>query len=377
MKTMPKESGSIENAALLYYQALLLYEKPDAELGKMLHDFQAGKIDLNETIRKHIEKNRRVIEYVVKAASLAHCDWGYDYSEGISLTLVTLPEIRFIGFLLSAEARQLVEQGDYRTALDRCMAMHQLALHSVDRSLMTYVIGLGVSGWANRTIQAVLAALPGDVDALGRLKAELGRIQDAFPSLENALRQEGQLWASVMRKDKAEMFLKIGGEVYGDFFVTSPAYQRIATGDEAFFEGTRRHWLDAIASFGEALKAGQPYPQTCAQLGELEEKPRREFQDNPDAVFTPAVLPMAGRLYQLTIRLHTHFNAVKTAIDLYAIKARTGKLPDALPAGAPLDLYSGQPFEYERAQDHFTLRCRAKEGPRDAEVKQYEFKLRP
>ena len=374
MKTMPKESGSIENAALLYYQALLLYEKPDAELGKMLHDFQAGKIDLNETIRKHIEKNRRVIEYVVKAASLAHCDWGYDYSEGISLTLVTLPEIRFIGFLLSAEARQLVEQGDSCTALDRCMAMHQLALHSVDRPLMTYVIGLAVGGSANRTIQAVLATLPGDFDALDRLKAELGRIQDAFPSLENALRQEGQLWASVMRKDKAEMFLKIAGEVYGDFFVTSPAYQRIATGDEAFFEGTRKHWLDAIASFDEALKAGQPYPQT---LGELEEKPRREFQDNPDALFTAALLPAAGRLYQLTTRLHTHFNAVKTAIDLYAIKARTGKLPDALPADTPLDLYSGQPFEYERAQDHFTLRCRAKEDPRDAEVKQYEFKLRP
>jgi len=376
MKTMPKESGSIENAALLYYQAFLLYEKPDAALGNMLHDFQVGKIDLNETIREHIERNRRVIEYVVKAASLPHCDWGYDYSEGISLTLVTLREIRFIGFLLSAEARQLVEQGDYPTALDRCMAMYQLALHSVDRPLMTYVIGLAVSGWANRTIQTVLATMPGEVDALGRLKAELGRIQDAFPSLESALGQEGQLWASVMRKDKTEMLLKIAGEAYEDF-AASPGYQRIATGDEAFFEENKKHWLNTIAALGETLKAGQPYPQTCAQLGKLEEKSRKEFQDNPNAVFPPALLPAAHRLYQLTIRLHTHFNAIKTAIDLYAIKAKTGKLPDTLPAGASLDLYSGQPFEYERARDHFTLRCHAKKPPRDAEVKQYEFKIRP
>lgn len=43
----------------------------------------------------------------------------------------------------------------------------------------------------------------------------------------------------------------------------------------------------------------------------------------------------------------------------------------------PLDLYSGQPFEYEKAPDHFTLRCRAKEDPVDAEVKWYEFKLKP
>ncbi len=376
MKTMSKESGSIENAALLYYQAFLLYEKPDAAMGDMLHDFQVGKIDLNETIREHIERNRRVIEYVVKAASLSHCDWGYDHSEGPGLTLVTLREIRFIGFLLSAEARRLVEQGDYRTALDRCTVMYQLALHSVDRPVMTYVIGLAVGGQANRTVQAVLAALPGDVDALDRLKAELSRIQDAFPSLESALRQEGQLWASIMRKDRVETLLKIAGED-DENFGASPAYQRIAAGDEAFFEGTRRHWLDAIAALAETLKAGQPYPQTCAQLGELEEKPRKEFQDNPDALFAAALLPAAGRLYQLTIRLHTHFNAIKTAIDLYAIKARTGTLPDTLPAGTPLDLYSGQPFEYEKSADRFTLRCRAKEDPRDAEVRQYEFKLRP
>jgi hypothetical protein len=376
MKTMSKESGSIENAALLYYQAFLLYEKPDAAMGKMLHDFQVGKIDLNETIRKHIERNRRVIEYVVKAASLPHCDWGYDYPQGISLTVVSLGEVRLIGFLLSAQARWLAEQGDYRTGLDRCMVLHQLALHTVDRPIITYVVGIAVSGLANRMIQTVLAALPGDVDALDRLKAQLSRIQDAFPSLENILTQEGQLYASTMQKDKAETLLKIAGEAYENF-AANPAYQRIATGDEAFFEGNRRHWFNAIAALCEAMKAGQGYPQTYAQVHELEEKLRGAFHDNPDALFTSTLLPTVHRIYQLTVRLHTHFNAVKTAIDLYIIKAKTGKLPDSLPAGTPLDLYSGQPFEYEQAQDHFTLRCRAKEDPKDAEVKQYEFKLRP
>jgi hypothetical protein len=377
MKTMPKEGGSIENAALLYYQAFLLYEKPDAATEQMLDDFRAGKIGSNDTVRKHIEGSQRAIEYVVKAASVMHCDWGYDYSEGIGLTLVTLREVRPIGFLLSVEARWLVEQGDYRTALDRCMVMYQLALHSVDKLMITYLIGIAVSGLANRTIQAVLAALPGDVDALDRLKAELSRIQDAFPSLENILTQEGQLlYASTMQKDKAETLLKIAGEAYENF-AANPAYQRIATGDEAFFEGNRRHWFNAIAALCEAMKAGQGYPQTYAQVHELEEKLRGAFHDNPDALFTSTLLPTVHRIYQLTVRLHTHFNAVKTAIDLYIIKAKTGKLPDSLPAGTPLDLYSGQPFEYEQAQDHFTLRCRAKEDPKDAEVKQYEFKIKP
>jgi hypothetical protein len=109
----------------------------------------------------------------------------------------------------------------------------------------------------------------------------------------------------------------------------------------------------------------------------LEQKQQLESLDNPDATFTALLLPAAHRLYLLTTRFQTHFNAVRTAIDLYIIKAQTGTLPDALPAGMPLDLYSGQPFEYEKAPDHFTLRCRAKEDPVDAEAKQYEFKLKP
>jgi hypothetical protein len=66
MKAQSQRGGWTENAALVYYQAFLLYEKPEATLGQMLHDFQDGRIGPNETIRAHVEKNRRVIEYAVK-----------------------------------------------------------------------------------------------------------------------------------------------------------------------------------------------------------------------------------------------------------------------------------------------------------------------
>ncbi len=37
-----------DNAALLYYQAFLLYEKPDATLANMRDDYRQGKIASNE-----------------------------------------------------------------------------------------------------------------------------------------------------------------------------------------------------------------------------------------------------------------------------------------------------------------------------------------
>lgn len=374
--TMIAQAKSTENAALLYYQAFLLYEKPDTTMEQMLDDFRAGKIGVNEIIREHLEKNRRVIEYVVKAASLPHCDWGYDYSQGIDLTLVNSSAVKRITFLLSTEAQVLAAQGDYRTALDHCVALHQMALHVVDRPLITYLIGIGTSGVANRAIQNVLAAVPKDAETLSRLKAQLSRIQAAFPSLENVLTQEGQICAATMRKDKVSVVIRVLEQDDEDFGA-SVTKQRLLTGDEAFFERNRTHWSRAIATLVGVLKSGQPYAQTYAQLSEQGKKLASESKDNPDATFTAMSLPAIDRIYLLATRLQAHFNALQTAIDLYIARAKTAKLPEALPAGAPLDPFSGRPFEYEKARDHFLLRCRAPESPEKAQANQYEFKLRP
>jgi hypothetical protein len=77
----------------------------------------------------------------------------------------------------------------------------------------------------------------------------------------------------------------------------------------------------------------------------------------------------------LDIRNKTHFNAVKAAIEIYIIKAKTGKLPDALPADLPGDLFSGKPLLYEKTADGFTLCCRGKDLSKD-EIYKYEFKVK-
>jgi hypothetical protein len=370
----PARAGAGDNAALLYYQAFLLYEKPDAALEQMLDNFRAGKIDANEAIRTHLEKNRRVIEYIVKAASLPSCDWGYDYSQGIDLTLVNPQAVKRIAFLLSTDACWLAHQGDYRTALDRCLTAHRMALHTVDRTLVPYLVGIGVSGVTNRTIQRVLATVPDDIGTLTRFKDQMQQIREAFPPLADMLVQESQVCAATMRKDKVPVVIRVLEQDY-EGFAASATKQRLLAGDEVFFERNRTYWFSTIAALAAVLKSGQPYPQVYAQLEELEKKRTGESKDNPDATFTGFSLGAVSRIYLLATRLQTHFNAIQLAIDLYTIRARTGKLPDTLPASAPPDLFSGQPFEYEKAPDHFTLRCRAKEEPEKAEANSYEFKI--
>ena len=83
-------------------------------------------------------------------------------------------------------------------------------------------------------------------------------------------------------------------------------------------------------------------------------------------------MPAFGQVRSLATRIRTHDNAIRTAVEIYMIKAKTGKLPEALPAGLPGDLFSGKDFEYQITDEGFILRCQGTDLSRD-EVYEYEF----
>jgi hypothetical protein len=63
------------------------------------------------------------------------------------------------------------------------------------------------------------------------------------------------------------------------------------------------------------------------------------------------------------------------AVEIYLIKAKTGRLPDEFPAGSPKDLFSDEDFEYEKKNSGFVLRCRGKDLLKD-KIHEYEFKVK-
>lgn len=81
-----------DNAAVLYYQAFMLYQAED-EIKPMLDDYWHGQIKLNETLEAYLAKNRPVIDMVLDATRIDRCDWGLDYSQGTEV-LLPPPTIR-------------------------------------------------------------------------------------------------------------------------------------------------------------------------------------------------------------------------------------------------------------------------------------------
>jgi len=359
-----------DNAAVLYYKAFLILKEPSEDMEKMLTDLRDGKIKPNDEIRQYLQENRHAIEFVETAAGVQNCDWGYDISKGFEVLLPELSKIRRMAFLLTDEAQILAEEGDYKAALDKCLTIHKMARHVGDRLLISYLVGNALNALANKHIGEILSQMPDDVESLTWLKNQIFDITSRTNTLKAALSSEREIALQQIRKENINTVLDSLGDVPDG--MSKDAIEKVRNGDEEFFRASREYYSNFVTSVQLALDL--PYPQSRQQLEQLHKKAEKQAADNPSAILSAALWPAAAKICTLEVRAGTNFNALKAAIDIYIIKAKTGRLPETLPAGLPRDLFSGKDFEYQRKKDGFVLRCRGKDLDKD-EILQYRFKV--
>jgi len=359
-----------DNAAVLYYKAFIILQEPSKDVKKMMSDLRGGKIKPNDEIRQYLQDNRYVIEFAETAAGVRDCDWGYDISKGFDVLLPELSKIRLTAFLLTAKAQTLAEEGDYKAALDKCLTIHKMARHVGDRMLISYLVGNALNALANKHIGEILSQVPDDIETLTRLKNQIYDITSRANSLKAAMSSEREIALQQIRKENISTVLDSLGDAPDG--MSKESIEKVRNGDEEFFRASREYYSNYVTSVQLALDL--PYPQSHKQLEQLSEKGEKQAADNPAAILSAALWPAAARICTLDVRAGTHFNALKSAIDIYIARAKTGRLPDTLPAGLPKDLFSGKDFEYEKTKDGFVLRCRGKDLDKD-EIFQYEFKV--
>lgn len=358
-----------DNAAVLYYKAFMLYEPP--EFGPMLWDYWKGNIGSNEKIEDLLKKNRRIIDIVLDATRIDHCDWGLDYSQGMEVLLPPHHKARKVFALLAAEARMQADRGDYRKALGRCISIYRMARHLNERPIVCYLVGSAINAATHKYLTTrFLSEMPQDTEILTWLRDELTEFDKRPFFIEPVLRWKREAAIISMSPERIGRVVESGLD---DGPTKKKALERIRTADRQFFAKNIAYWNDYMDSVEAAFDL--PYPQGYAKLKKLDEELTKEFSKNPDATLTASLAPTWHRIYSISIRLRSGSNAIKTAIEIYITKAKTGNLPDELPAGLPGDLYSGKPFQYEKTADGFILRCQGRELSRD-EIYKYEFKVK-
>ena len=364
-----------DNAALLYYQAYISYEKADDTMEDMVADLSKGKIEPNERIKKYIESCRKAIDLATAATEIPNCNWGLKYSDGISIQLAHVAQTRKLVFLVAAEARILAAEGDYRKAINRCLTVHKMGKHVGDDTPISFLVSMAIDKMVASHIQDILADMPQDLETLMWLKAKLAEVPFKTPSLRVAMRSEKEFFSSGMQVDKRDELLALCSENGDVGELEKIETKRLAEGDKAFFAMNRDYYIKHMNLFDEVLESSMAYAEVYSRLKQLNEKPVKEITENPAATLTVLLTPAFGNMYSIEIRTKTISNAVRTAIEIYIIKTKTGKLPDTLPADLPGDVFSGKPFLYEKTADGFTLRCQGKDLLKN-EIHQYEFKAK-
>ncbi len=363
-----------DNAAVLYYKAAMLYA-PDDEMEKLLDDFskETSKADVDK-VRKFVNENRSIINMVLDAAEIKNCDWGLDYSQGPA---TKIPQVcaRKLAYLVLADAKILAKDGNYETALDRCISLYKIARHINDRIIVTHLLGIAVNGKTNFCVMQIMSDMPQDIQNLSRLKNRLAEIDSIPFSVKPGLLGDRDAVLMFMTPERlSEGVALYCSESDKPLSAEDEAVkEKILSFDDVMIERSRKYFENSYAGIIDAFD--MPYPQGYDAIKDLFEKVFKDVNSNPEATFTGIIMPAVGKVLSLVTRSQTHNNAIRTAIELYMIKAKTGKLPKELPAGLPGDMFSGKPFDYEKTPDGFILRCQGKEID-TGKVYQYEFKVK-
>ncbi len=356
-----------DNAAVLYYRASLNYTT-NSTMEKKLLELIKGNIGIDEEIKAYVQSNKNWIKQFVDAGESPNCDWGIDYSKGITLLMPPYAPIRNMARIVLAQAKISADSADYKQALDLCLSIHKAGAHLADGGLLiSHLVGISLNSYANQCITDILPQISNDADMLIWLKSQIDDVSQKLPSIKAAVNRDLRICAQDIRRDKIDNIFEMLGED-----VPEKQRQIIRDGDDAFFKASKQYFMEYLSDSLTAVDL--PYSQSYKQLVKLREKPGIESKKNPNAIIAAHFAPATDKVIGVDIKARTHFNAIKTALNLYIMRAKAGRLPDSLPVGLPMDLFSGKDFEYEKTKDGFVLRCRGKDLDKD-KIYKYEFKI--
>jgi len=339
-----------DNAALLYYQAFLLRPETDYDTWWSIDEVLRGA-DPNETLREYLNLPdcRETIELTEAAAQLPQCDWGIRYSQGIAAHLPLLVHFRNLSFLIYANAQVLAADGDYRVAFGRCLTIRRIAGHIGDDLLINYLVSLQLDGLAHRCTCDVLGSMPTDADILTWLRGRLVVVRDVFPSFVRALEMDFELSIQSLRTDP-DSIIRLREHLAENADDENTRDEILGLTDEELIGLFREFYEDFFNTVFHVMDSEMTYEEKYLEIQRLSKIMEDKYAGN--------YYVGTGRIaehYNLKVRNEAQFNALKAAIEIYFIKAKTGQLPETLPAGLPKDPYSGQDFGYEITEDGFTF----------------------
>ena len=361
-----------DNAALLYYQAFLILAQLDEDARDRISHVATDEAVPDDKVRTDIGNCRGAIDFAEAATKVPACNWGIRYSQGFDALMPQLAQARFLAFVLIADIRIRAADGDYKGAAEQCLVADRFAHHIGDDTFISYLVSLSVRKLTYGCMQETIGRSAGNKELLQWLKNELATISGNDLSPVRPLTIEIEIVTDLMQMKNVEKLAKV--------LANSDDEDKIAEivkkTDAKTLERARRLYFErmngCLIAFSTPTSYEQAYEQAYSQLRKLASD---SDPNDPAAAAVNAFIPALSSILTLKTRAKAHANAIEAAIEILLIRAKTGRLPDKIPAGIPKDPLSGKDFEYKRSAEGFILRCKGRDLDKD-EIPEYEFKVK-
>ena len=179
-----------KNAALLYYQAFLLFPDPNEALQKKIDDVCRGA-EPDTSMRVFLGQCVPTLEMFKIASRMSDCTWGTWHEHdrirtGMSQKLYNLRRT------ISVDAHTLASDGHYHAALDQCLTLRRIARHLSEDPRLD-ILTNSYDTQALNTIRCILNEMPLNADTLSWLQGQLALVQVVHSSLERELHRKFKL----------------------------------------------------------------------------------------------------------------------------------------------------------------------------------------
>jgi len=179
------------NAALLYYQALLLQPDHDQAVLNKFYDVYWGA-EPNMEIKTLIGQWLPSMKISEVASRMTECTWAVwpeqVWPEEKTSRVFLLKSFRHFSYIIAVDAITLASDAHYRAALEQCMTLRRIGRHlSHDSGL--HLLSNAYDSMALRTIRYILCETPLNKDILTWLKVQLATFKESTPLLERTLQK--------------------------------------------------------------------------------------------------------------------------------------------------------------------------------------------
>jgi hypothetical protein len=361
-----------ENAALLYYQACLIMQKPEKEMGEKLIDVLKGNVKPDKEIKKYIDRCHRLIEIIEDAAKSTTCDWGLDYSsKGVNVVIHYLSDCRQLTYITLAKAQICVSEGDYKKSLNLCLVILKMSNDVCKGDLLCYLCGAAIAQLTNECIGSILNTTSIDPQILLWFEEQLKQVEKNNFPFKSSVNIEFEKLSVCMNKEKFEKQSDYGFFEFIERELPNNVSEFAAEKPDDFLNKNRLFWDDYIARVKAALDL--PYSKAYSNLTQLFQDVKKRI-NNPTTALTAFFSSNFPLCYSISTRTNNFCRIIQIAVGLFIFYSQNSRLPDELPKDSSLDLFSDKKFKYIKMPDSFSLRCPGKDIVKN-KFHEYKFNL--